>query len=116
MTAGDSHAAQQVLDQDAGADYLARSAELRRSLVCDEAGNGPIRGQRSRMRDKSTTAGMVPKPQSNQEVQLFPNVNATSRWGTVQNVVAVNVPKAAEQVNSASAHRAVLMAGSWTNP
>jgi hypothetical protein len=34
-----------------------------------------------------------------QEAQLFPNVNATSRWGTVQNVARANVPRAAEQVN-----------------
>jgi hypothetical protein len=66
------------------------------------------------------SAHWSPKPQSNQEVQLFPNVNATIGWGTVQNVVAVNVPRAAEQVHSGNvakgAHRAVLMAGSWTNP
>jgi hypothetical protein len=43
---------------------------------------------------------MVPKPQPGQETQLFPILNATTRWGTAQNAALANVPGAAEQVNS----------------
>jgi hypothetical protein len=119
MPALNPGAAQLELGQHTGAD-IRGPRELRRGLVSEKAGNRLVRRQRSCIWDKSAAAGMVPRPQPNQEVQLFPNVNATSRCGTVQNVVAINVPRAAEQVNSGNvakgAHRAVLMAGSWTNP
>src|SRR5271165_1930268 len=73
-----------------------------------------------RNRCRIVTGGSRLRRRPFEEVQFFPNVNATRRWGTVQNIAAANVPTASEQVNlpnvAKAAHGTVLMAGTWTNP